>query len=162
MGKTWTLNDLSFPEGFQAQPAELQAILGIMNTAGSRKATVSGLLGLAHKLSSEAQAAGVAALENERRMWRDTVAKHPEFGGPKLEATKNAITSLIKEHGSKELEDLLTVAGIGDHPALVSFLAKMSAGTREASPGPMSKGNPAAGNSLETALGNMFPTHKKG
>lgn len=92
-----------------------------------------------------------------QRGWVDAVKSDKDLGGDKLQATTTLCKSVMDKFGSPELSDYLNGTGLGNHPALVRFVAKIGAAMSEDS---FVKGGNAAGAAMpleQTLFPSMAP-----
>ncbi len=82
------------------------------------------------------------------------MATHPEFGGDKYPATQAAWNRVLNEFGSDELRADITNSGIGNSPALGTFLLKIAAALGEGNP---TVGAPTSPGSTKSAAQVLYP-----
>ncbi len=140
--RNYNITDFTLPEGMQATPQELQQMVSIVNAAEGRKATVNNLLAYAVQRANDQIAAMRDAQASETAEWQKKIEADPEFGGTFLEATKNEVKRVLAQFGSPELEKILNETGLGNHPELFRFVARLAGATKEAQPGPTAGAKP--------------------
>ena len=64
--------------------------------------------------------------QNTRAEWAESTKNHPEFGGEHFEANVKAANALIDKFGDDDFKELLQTSGAGNHPALFSFMTRLS------------------------------------
>jgi hypothetical protein len=113
--------ELALPEGMTLDEATFAAAepvlreLGLNNEQATKLATV-----IAEVRASEAE-----AFVQQVQEWGKATQADPEIGGRALEATLTEGRKALAKHGSPELRALLDSTGLGNHPEVVRFFARV-------------------------------------
>lgn len=73
---------------------------------------------------------------DRRKEWNDSFEKDPDIGGPKKDATIAAAARAFDHYGIKKgegLRQLLDESGLGNHPDMIRFVARIGADLEEGS-----------------------------
>lgn len=65
------------------------------------------------------------ALTNDRTVWKQLAQSDPTFGGVNFEANVKLTNEAVAKYGDAEFSSLLKDSGLGDHPAVLRFLASV-------------------------------------
>lgn len=131
-------------------------MIKLVNEAPGRKATVNGLLGFAMQRANEQLASMQAAQRAEHEAWAKSLAEDKDFGGAKFAPTQNEVKRVLAQFGSPALEKVLNETGLGNHPELFRFFARVAGVTKEARPGPTAGAKPANGAMSQEDLAKRF------
>jgi hypothetical protein len=113
--------ELALPEGMTLDEATFAAAepvlreLGLNNEQATKLASV-----IAEVRASEAE-----AFVQQVQEWGKTTQADPEIGGKALEATLTEGRKALAKHGTPELRALLDNTGLGNHPEVVRFFARV-------------------------------------
>ena len=113
--------ELALPEGMTLDEATFAAAepvlreLGLNNEQATKLASV-----IAEVRASEAE-----AFVQQVQEWGKATQADPEIGGRALEATLTEGRKALAKHGSPELRALLDSTGLGNHPEVVRFFARV-------------------------------------
>lgn len=144
--------DFSIPEALQTKAAETFSSLKLT------KETAAPLVALYTDLAREAGEANAKAWSETIDGWQAATKAHPDFGGDKLEANLATAKQFIADHGDDDFRKMLAITGVGNHPAMLSFILKAA----KAVPG---DARPAPANvtgSVKSLAEMMFPNHQNG
>lgn len=132
-----TLEAITLPEGFEIAEEQQEAFLSVLNDADlSRADMVNKLIEMQANMgmnnAENLQAAITDQWQNTQREWQSQLAALPEIGGERLDETLAEVKTGMEAAGAtKEVFDALDVTGAGNHPQIVQFLHKVTAGFRE-------------------------------
>lgn len=104
---------------------------------------------------------GGAEWVKQETAWRDAVLQDPELGDGKPEQLEAAVTAgskVLAKYGTPELGQFLETTGLGSHPAVLKFVARLGKAMGE---GDIVKGPPASPTKDDTEEGRaarMFPS----
>jgi len=151
-----TAESLKVPEGFELQPELSAKFLDILNGDGSPQDKANGLLNLHAEVLNAASEASSEAWDNMQTEWKNNVKADTDVGGDKLPATLNNIGKLVDEFGTKELKDVFTLTGAGNHIEMIKFLNKISNVLTEGNF--FKAGSPSGQDDPNAAAKRMFPS----
>lgn len=120
--------DFNMPEGFSVDEglvgkfAPIAAELGL-SQAGAQK--------LADFYANEVVGPQSAAFVEQVSNWFDETQKDAEIGGQKFEASVDAATKALDAFGTDGLKSLLVQYGLGNHPEVVRFFARVGGAIAE-------------------------------
>lgn len=113
--------ELEMPEGFTLDEqvlAEFDPVLRELNLDNAQASKLAGLYGKLKQ--SEAAAYGETVQE-----WGKQAAADPEIGGKAFTANVELARTALATHGSPELKGLLDSTGLGNHPEVIRFFARV-------------------------------------
>ena len=113
--------ELQLPEGFSLDPqvmTEFEPVLRELNLDNAQASKLAGLYGQLRQ--SEAAAYGETVQE-----WGKQAAADPEIGGKAFTENVELARSALATHGSPELKGLLDSTGLGNHPEVIRFFARV-------------------------------------
>lgn len=155
-----TAESIKVPEGMTVDEPLMKDFLGVMNNAElTPQARAQALVDLQAKAMQ-------AVSERGNKLWSDMQDKWQEDArtkfGTALEPTLGNISKLLDEYGGtaeevKELRDVFTLTGAGNHPAMIRFLENLGKPLRE---GSAKRGDP--GGQGRTPESILYPTHPQG
>lgn len=120
--------DLKLPEGSPLKPENVEAVKAWAKEQGLSVKQAQAQLDRESKAQVDRTAAEQADLDGKRAVWKKATLDHPELGGANLVRTtgrtKAALTRFDKD-GS--LTKVLETSGLGDLPAVVSYLESIGA-----------------------------------
>ncbi|MBM61909.1 MAG: hypothetical protein CL484_03035 [Acidobacteria bacterium] len=158
-----TIDAITLPEGFEIAEDQQEAFLSVLNDPELSRAEVANKLiemqatqGMNN--AETLQAALTEQWNNTQREWQQQLTALPEIGGERLDETLAEVKTGMEAAGAtKEVFDALDVTGAGNHPQIVQFLHKVTAGFRE--------GAPVSTKPAETKVSRaekMYPSMNKG
>lgn len=113
--------DFTLPEGATVDAAMLEASTALFKDAKLDQATAQKFVDF-HAGMVKAQA---EAFETTKENWRKETEADPEIGGAKLKDTMFMASKVMTQYGSDELKAVLDSSGLGNHPTMVKFFAKL-------------------------------------
>lgn len=133
--------ELTPPEGFEAiDPAlmgEAEPVLRELNLSNEQAQKLVPLVGKAiQDAVAKANDAGAQQVADMRKGWADAFDADPEIGGANRKATEAAAAKAFDHYGLKPgegLRQLLDESGIGNHPDMIRFVARVGRDLAEGS-----------------------------
>jgi hypothetical protein len=124
---------ITIPEGETVDQARLDAYTGALKEAALTQEQADKLTPFLLGQMKAIQEQQLTAWADTTKAWRDSVVADPEIGGAKLRDTMVAAARARDQYGSPEFKALLADnnLGIGNHPAIVRFLASVGRGMGE-------------------------------
>lgn len=126
--------DLKFPDGVKLPDDEVKSYTDIFGKHQIPQSVVQELVDHHTKLLQE-NAKRQATVQREvwnstRQGWVQQFIKDPDIGGNRRETTIQNAGAVIERYGGnadqvKELRDVFSLTGAGDHPAVIRLLAKV-------------------------------------
>lgn len=155
----FTAEDITLPEGFELDDERMDAFVNLMNEGLSPKELAGKLIGLQAEMAQGASDSISDAWTTMQEEWKTASVALPDLGGDNMPATLGSIKELINEvmgEGAKDVFEAFDLTGMGNHPAMISLLARLAADRAE---GKLTKGEvaPIKGSIAE----QMFPNQGK-
>jgi hypothetical protein len=124
---------INIPEGETVDQGRLDAYTGALKEAALTQAQADKLTPFLLGQMKAIQEQQLTAWADTTKAWRESVVSDPEIGGAKLRDTMVAAARARDQYGSPEFKALLADnnLGIGNHPAIVRFLASVGRGMGE-------------------------------
>ncbi|GEM_PF-1251416 len=151
--------ELNVPEGVEVDQATLDSVLEFAKSSGLDSEKAQWILDRQiEALKAGAEQVEKSLLERSQK-WRAVAEADPEISG-QMQKVKDRIGRAVKQFGSKELLEVLNdpALGVGNHPAVVKFLAAVGASLEEDSVG----GSLGGGASVGDPLARLYPSMFKG
>lgn len=147
-----TVDDITLPEGFEADEVTQASFLALANKHQFSKEQVGELVDL-QATAMKAASEGASKLWSDMQAtWTAEAKADSDIGGDKLEGVLTTVSQALDQYGSKEARDAFDLTGAGNNPHVIKFVHKMAAALAEG--GPVS-GAPASGE--KTAAQIMYP-----
>ena len=115
----------TLPEGIEMNDAALDQFRQLAKAAGLDQEN-------AQKFVDLYTAAIVEAAESQQKLWADTqqnwvdqAKTDPEIGGDNFDANIGEAKRVLKEFGSPELDDALSLTGAGNHPEFIRLMSRV-------------------------------------
>ena len=129
------------PEGFTLDDAVLKPYTDILSKHGVPQEAAQELLTRYAEQQKQQQTAQLDAWARTRTDWRDKFIKDPEIGGNKQATTLARCAEVIDRfsgsaENAKELRQMLSDTGGGDHPAIIRLLNNVAKAFGEGRPVP--------------------------
>lgn len=158
--------DFKLPEGAILDPTLLSAIKADFAEAKLTQDQAQKLVDRHVAVAKAATDGQVKAWNDMQEGWRKEVMADPEIGGAQFQTkTSPAIAKAIETFGGdatgqKALRDIVSLTGIGNHPAYVKFMAKIGSSLMEGAP---LSGKPPAGGpkNFDQMATTMYPNMGK-
>lgn len=133
--------ELTPPEGFEAIDAalmgEAEPVLRELNLSNEQAQKLVPLVGKAiQDAVAKANDAGAQQVADLRKGWADAFDADPEIGGANRKATEAAAAKAFDHYGLKPgegLRQLLDESGLGNHPDMIRFVARVGRDLAEGS-----------------------------
>ncbi|RSY83122.1 peptidase [Sphingomonas koreensis] len=133
--------ELTPPEGFEALDADMltaaEPVLRDLNLSNEQAQKLVPLMGQAvQRATEQAQQALTDGAAAQRKEWAEQFEADPEIGGANRKATEAAAARAFDHYGIKPGEGvrkLLDESGLGNHPDLIRFVARVGADLAEGS-----------------------------
>ena len=153
--------ELKLPEGLKLPDAELASMKKLFTEAGldsvKSQKVFDGYLALEQQRMAESEKSFVA----QHQQWGKALQSDPDIGGEKWPESKQLIARAFKHFGptGNEVKDVLTRAGLGNHPGLVKFFVSLGRSLKEDTVAGTASTAPSASASYESvAYPTMFKT----
>lgn len=118
--------EVKLPEGFAPDEKLLGEFKGIAKDLGLKGEGAQKLVDVWAKAQQLGIDAQHAAAEKRHQEWSAALKADKEFGGAHLEANIQQAQRIVAKYGDAELKKMLNETGIGDHPALFRFVARIA------------------------------------
>lgn len=125
------------PEGLEVFAADFEAynaaVDGFLkdNPQASAKDALKWAAEYQAKLVGEQAASAEAEFKTNDANWRKAVETDPEIGGANLQKTYENVARAMNTFGGQGIFDVLHNTGLGSHPEVLRFLAKVGATAKE-------------------------------
>lgn len=119
------------PEGYTLDEAQIGEWSGVFKELGLSQEQAQKLVEMDAKRftaanSPEAQQAAALAQRNQQvSQWEASLKQDPDLGGAKFDATVETAQKAMASFGSPQLKEMLAESGLGSHPEVVRFFAKV-------------------------------------
>lgn len=118
-----------------------------------------GALALYVEAQNEGQSKLRSAFAEQKKAWAESTKSDPEVGGEKLASSLTSAKRAIDKYGSKGLREMLDQSGLGNHPEVIRFFAKVGRSLSEDSfSGSLGGRTPKETPSQESKLRQMYPS----
>lgn len=117
--------DFKLPEGVEADTETLGKFEGIARELKMNQEQAQALVDLYTTKATAAAEQSQKAWDDLRETWVTTAKADKEYGGQNFDASIGAAKTALKAFGTPELNDALTMSGMGDHPEVVRLLARV-------------------------------------
>jgi hypothetical protein len=152
---------LTVPDGIDAKDPMLTGFLASAANLNLPEATVQAILAEVGPEIAKQMAAPYKAWQRTQAEWQSEMRADPVIGGEKLPGVIAQINRAITSLGDKDLAaaatDALRVTGVGNNPAMVKLLARLTASFAEG--GPVTGGQ---GSGSKNVLAAMYPSSAEG
>jgi hypothetical protein len=158
--------EIGIPEGSEIPQEAVDAFLPIAKELGLNSEQATKLVEYQDKVNREAQADLTAQWKARSDQWRDSLQKDVDFGGDAYEGNIQASRRALRAFGGEPLASALGALGLGNHPELVKFFARVGRAMGEddsSFDGGVKKGKPDAATARREYLKRQYPSmHKEG
>lgn len=152
-----TYEPFTMPEGVELQPEVATDLTALAKDLGLTQEQAQKVADLGAKQGQRFVDAQAAAVEKARTTWREQITADKDLGGDNLNATLAAGKGALEQFGTPELRTLLDESGLGDHPEVIRFFAKVGKATGNDK---IVTGQPPAG--PQDAASKLYPTMAQG
>lgn len=118
--------DIKMPDGVALDAAALEAATPVFKELGLSNEKAQKLVGLQTQLLQEHQKNQLEKQLNQRLDWQNQIKAVPDY-----EKTLSQAKQALKKFGDPETLAMFENGWIGDHPALIKFLAKIGKATQD-------------------------------
>lgn len=123
--------EFTMPEGVELQPEITAEFKAFAKEANLPQGKAQAVVDMGVKLMQSWTDQAVAAHTAERASWREASQTDAEFGGKKLTESLAAAVKARDAFGTPELKTVLDAYGLGDHPEMIRFFAKVGKAVSE-------------------------------
>jgi hypothetical protein len=117
--------DFTLPEGFTVDAKELEEVQGLFKEANLDQPTAQKMIDKWTGKQTAAAEANAKAWTDLRGDWVKTAKSDKEFGGQNFDANVGVAKNALKAFGTPELNEALTLTGVGDHPEFIRFVYRI-------------------------------------
>lgn len=149
-----TAEAIEVPEGFEVDEGLRDKFLEIANEHGMSRDAAAALVQLQAEAMKAASEKGSELWHQTQEQWRKEVETDKEIGGKQLEPTLGRIQKMVDRFGGDELRQAFDLTGMGNNPAFIRFMAKVSTHFDEGEP---VTGGPPDSSSVAS---NLYPSMK--
>lgn len=134
--------DFTLPEGMELDPEVTEEFKTVAKEMNLPQQKAQQLVNL--------QAKAVAKMQEQQKQtveqWVEDVRKDSEIGGDKFNESVQTAKKALDTYGSDKLKELLDTSGLGNHPEVVRFFAKVGGTLKEDT---LEEGNPPGSKGAE-------------
>ena len=123
--------DFEVPEGIEIPEALGSQFREAAKGMNLTQEQAQQLISLQSEHALKQQQAAQDKFMEQVQAWEAQVKEDKEFGGSKLEQTLATATRALDKYGTPELKDLLNSSGLGNHPEMVRFVARVGQSVSE-------------------------------
>lgn len=149
---------LKVPDGFERDEAVLGEFAKTAKELGLKQDGAQKLFDLYASQAQAAQKKADEAVAAEHAKWLETLKADKEFGGQAFDGNVAHVKRAMTKYASPELRKFFDETGLGNHPELVKFAARIGKAMAEDSVGGTTGGGPAGANDEEARLRKLYPT----
>lgn len=117
--------EFKLPDGVQMDTALLAKVEPILKGKAFSQEEAQQLVDFYTETRTAEVKAQQEAWVNQVNGWAESVRKDPEIGGQNFDATIVAAQQAVAAHGTPGLKEMLAQTGMGSHPEVVRFFAKI-------------------------------------
>ena len=136
-----TYADFTVPEGIELDAQMLESAQPLFKELGLNQEQAQKLVDFQAAQVQASQTGQAEAFNQLKLDWQDQSKNDKEIGGDKFEQSVSDAREALGKFGTPELTKLLNDFGIGNHPEMIRFMAKVGTLTKEDVPG--NSGSPA-------------------
>lgn len=139
-----TYADFALPEGVSLNEGLLEQVTPLFKELGLNQDQAQKLVDFQAQQVQASQQGQIEAFNQLKTDWIEQAKKDSEIGGDKFEETVGTAKQAISKFGNEGLTKLLNEFGIGNHPEVIRFMAKVGTLTKEDVPdsgGSVNNGN---------------------
>lgn len=152
--------DFKLPDGVKLEATELTDLQTYAKANGFTQVQAQAVLDRTLKTRTDAETSVVQkqqeAVKQLSTDWKAATQADAEIGGDKLTATLATAVKARDAYGSPELIKILNDSGMGNHPEVVRFFAKVGAAMSEDKH--VQSGKSVAANTDEARAARMYPS----
>lgn len=125
-----TKYELKLPDGASLDEAHVEKVISLAKAKGLTNEQAQEILNhdaeLVTHQKTKFQEEMKETIEAAKTQWLEAVKTDKEVGGDKFNETVSAAAGVVNKFGSEELKRHLNESGLGNHPELVKFCAKIA------------------------------------
>lgn len=129
-----TYADFTMPEGMTLDPAQLEAAAPLFKELGLNQEQAQKLVDFQAAQVQAGQQGQLDAFNQLKTDWVEQAKKDPEIGGAKFDENIGDAKRAISKFGNEGFTKLLNDFGMGNHPEVIRFMAKVGRLTKEDNP----------------------------
>jgi hypothetical protein len=133
--------DFTLPEGMTLNEGLLDQAAPLFKELGLNQEQAQKLVDFQAQQVEASQQGQMDSFNQLKSDWVDQAKADPEIGGDKFDETVGVAKEAIAKFGNEGLSKLLNDFGMGNHPEVIRFMAKVGRLTKEDNPD--DSGNPA-------------------
>lgn len=134
--------DFTMPEGMTLNAEQIAQASPLFKELGLNQEQAQKLVDFQAAQVQAGQQGQMDAFNQQKTDWLDQARKDPEMGGDKFDENVGLAKEAMSKFGDKGLTTLLNDFGVGNHPEMIRFMAKVGRLTKEDVPD--DQGNPAS------------------
>jgi hypothetical protein len=123
--------EIKVPDGAPIDKAALDEFKALAVKHGLTSEQASDIVAFEVQRQKAADEAHVKSWEQQGQAWKKEIDSDPEYGGEKLEQTLLDAKKPLKKYGGEAVANTLAELGIGYHPELIKFLARIGQSMKE-------------------------------
>jgi hypothetical protein len=123
--------ELKLPEGYKVDDAAMAAFKEAAGKLGLDSAKAQSVFDATMALEQSRIKADEAAFAKQNAEWRKAIESDPEVGGAKLAEASIDVQRALKKFGGKDMVELLSSAGLGNHPVFFKTFAAIGRALKE-------------------------------
>ena len=129
-----TYADFTMPEGITLDSAQLEAAAPLFKELGLNQEQAQKLVDFQAAQVQAGQQGQLDAFNQLKTDWVEQARKDPEIGGAKFDENIGDAKQAISKFGNEGFTKLLNDFGMGNHPEVIRFMAKVGRLTKEDNP----------------------------
>lgn len=149
--------DFTVPEGIELDSEVLDEFKPFAQELKLDQDGAQKLVDMGSKLAAKIHQAGIDNWQRQKDGWADESRADKEIGGKDFDANLGVARTAIEKFGSPELQKILDVSGLGNHPEVLRFAHRI--GKAISSDAGIIKGDKAGDG--KASLNAMYPTMQK-
>lgn len=126
--------DFTMPEGMTLNAEQLEAAKPLFKDLGLNQEQAQKLVDFQAQQVQASQQGQMDAFNQLKTDWVEQAKQDAEIGGDKFDETVGIAKEAIAKFGNEGLTKLLNDFGMGNHPEVIRFMAKVGRLTREDNP----------------------------
>lgn len=117
--------DFTMPEGMEVDKKSVERFTPVFKDMNFSQEQAQKLVDVQAQLVQEAQEAQIQQWNETRTNWLETARSDPEIGGDKFDGSLHDAGVAIRKYGTPELVQAFDELGIGNHPEIMRFVARV-------------------------------------
>lgn len=152
-----TYADFTLPEGVELDAAALEKAAPIFKELGLDQTGAQKLIDTYAEMVQAGAQRQVDSFNQTKQDWLEAAQGDKEIGGDKFDETVADAKVGLNKFGNPELKKLMNEFGIGNHPEVIRFMAKVGRLTKEDNPGSIGQNSGQAKDRVQL----MYPSDSK-